>query len=387
MSDEIQFTSIDFAKAYGILLDRTGLPHAMTTGFLLQFLQNPRNYRGRGYSVDSCWEISNAKLAAELHRRAASTGSNYKDAWLAFNFVELNDKDYSSSVYMQNGEYFKHGCSNTHQIRITKAFRDFLIAVKNGEEIQDEMLEAFIPGKEYGKRHYRKRRMNNANARTSTQRRYAQENGTEVPPDCLLLTPEERRKRLYKRPDIYIENLKQTRRPTRRQRREIKGWKHKFLIDYNVYGLEEALRRLKRSMKAAGWAREDYIIAVLNMLSKRGTENDQLFAINFVFNKPFIDLVDTLTEEPNKLPAALSNHVDMLQSANIPSMVIPKVFSYWLSKVAYSSQLKASIKGFVNQLIHQGQANQWTEEEPTPQAPTTAPALDFGDLESGIPDP
>ncbi|SMF80498.1 hypothetical protein [Pseudobacteriovorax antillogorgiicola] len=374
------YTNIDFMKAYALLSERTAISDAVLMNFFLKFLPRSENYRGKGYAIATSWHISNSKMASILNKSSPTTGSNYKDQWQAYGFILLNGLSYEESVYEHNGEVYKYGSFAAHNVQLSAGFLNFMEKIKAGEDISDDELEVFFSAPSYGKRIRRKRRLNVVNATNSMIRRRHEQDGSEIPSNVRYLSHEERKAKQFVRPDSYKKNLKETKKPGRRQRLAQDNWEVRFAEHLNVYGTEGALKRLKKSMKDAGWAREDYIIPVLNMIKKRGgSENDRSFAINFIYSKPLIEIFETVAEKRSEASGVLAGYLDTMTLANIPKPIISNAFSYWLEKMPFKRDEQTYISNFVSRKL---------EAEPSPKSDSMpsdlVKALDFSDL--GVPD-
>ncbi len=354
------FTSVDIQKAFVLLRTHTCIPELALSRLLLIYLQMASNFRkaGGGYDLGQVWTISNNKLA-DLLGFSISNASGTKNVWHGFNLITLNGENFGSMSYEEDGTIHKHGSPYAHKVALSKSLLNFFRKVKAGENITEEDFDFFLPHENYARMCYRKKKNNIANVRRCIMRKHAEENNLPVPAEYDYLSSDERKMRLYARPKVYHEKIMAVRakQPTRKQKRLLKSWKSDFIEYWHIYGFEEALKRIKKRLKEAGYNREEYILSLVNIIQKRGRGNDVLFAINYVFNKLYVDIIDTMTGPQNTTNASLVSFVSTLRSANIPPVTIKKSFTYWSTGVGLGRDQAQHLSSSIEFLLNDGDPN------------------------------
>ncbi len=373
------FTSVDIQKAFMLLRTHTCIPELALSRLLLIFLQMSSNFRkaGGGYDLGQLWTISNNYLA-QILGFSVSSASGTKNTWHGFNLVTLNGEDFGLMSYEDDGTIHKHGSPYAHKVALSKSLLNFFRKVKAGENITEEDFDFFLPHENYARMCYRKKKNNIANVRRCLMRKHAEENNLPIPAEIDYLSSDERKKRLYARPDTYHIKVREIRakQPTRKQKRLLKSWKSDFIEYWHIYGFEEALKRIKKRLKEAGYDREEYILSLVNIIQKRGRGNDVLFAINYIFNKLYVDIIDAITGNEDAPMGSLSNFVSTLKQGNIPSATIQKSFEYWSTGVGLTRNQIHELSSTISHLLN----SDTVPVAPTPQP--KEPQIDYPEFET-----
>ncbi len=373
------FTSVDIQKAFMLLRTHTCIPELALSRLLLIFLQMSTNFRkaGGGYDIGQVWTLSN-NLLAEILGFSLSNASGTKNTWHGFNMVTLNGENFGKMSYEEDGVIHKHGSPYAHKVALTDALLNFLRKVKAGEQLTEGDFDVFLPHENYARMCYRKKKNNVANVRRCVMRKHAEENNLPISAEVNYLSIDERKERLYKRTDTYYNKIKEARakQPTRKQKRLLKHWKSDFIEYWHVYGFEEALKRIKKRLKDAGYDREEYILSLVNIIQKRGKGNDVLFAINYIYNKLYVDIIDAITGNEDGPMVSLSNFVSTLKLGNIPPATIQKSFEYWSTGVGLTRNQIHELGSTISHLLNSDSV----PSSPTP--PPQEPRIEYPEFDS-----